>query len=380
MSIGEMIREKRKAAGLTQEQVANRLGVSAPAVNKWEKSNSYPDVTLLPALARLLGTDLNTLMCFEQTLTEKEISDICTKIAQRGQEEGFEAGYELAKGKIREYPTCARFIHMAAMTLQGMLLFSGFDEEKRNAYDKEITLMYERVIECGNDSQIKSNAAYMLASKYLNEKELEKAQKMLDILPSEVPDKRAMQARILEHQGKIEEAGLLLERWIQEDLTELQQALMMLMGLAVEEGDIERAEKLSDIGKHTAELYGMWGYNPLILPLELALRKEDKEKSLEYIEQMFSILSSVPEKKESSPLMAHLDAWAKRREEEKREQDGNGGKPTESPVSREQEYRRKVLSTLIEAMRSDGGEYAFLKNDERFTKLVQKYGGDRAAG
>ncbi len=78
--------------------------------------------------------------------------------------------------------------------------------------------------------------------------------------------------------------------------------------------------------------------------------------------------------------MAHLDAWAKRREEEKREQDGNGGKPAESPVSREQEYRRKVLSTLIEAMRSDGGEYAFLKNDERFTKLVQKYGGDRAAG
>ena len=166
MSIGEMIREKRKAAGLTQEQVANRLGVSAPAVNKWEKGNSYPDVTLLPALARLLGTDLNTLMCFEQTLTEKEISDICTKIALRGQEEGFEAGYELAKGKIREYPTCARFIHMAAMTLQRMLLFSGFDEEKRNAYDKEITLMYERVIECGNDSQIKSNAAYMLASKY----------------------------------------------------------------------------------------------------------------------------------------------------------------------------------------------------------------------
>ena len=194
MSIGEMIREKRKAAGLTQEQVANRLGVSAPAVNKWEKGNSYPDVTLLPALARLLGTDLNTLMCFEQTLTEKEISDICTKIALRGQEEGFEAGYELAKGKIREYPTCARFIHMAAMTLQGMLLFSGFDEERRNAYDKEITLMYERVIECGNDSQIKSNAAYMLASKYLNEKELEKAQQMLDILPSEVPDKRAMQA------------------------------------------------------------------------------------------------------------------------------------------------------------------------------------------
>lgn len=37
MSIGLVIQEKRRALGLTQEQVAARLGVSAPAVNKWEK-------------------------------------------------------------------------------------------------------------------------------------------------------------------------------------------------------------------------------------------------------------------------------------------------------------------------------------------------------
>jgi len=40
MTVGEVIREKRKELGLTQEQVARRLGVSAPAVNKWEKGVS----------------------------------------------------------------------------------------------------------------------------------------------------------------------------------------------------------------------------------------------------------------------------------------------------------------------------------------------------
>lgn len=40
MTVGEVIREKRKELGLTQEQVARRLGVSAPAVNKWEKGIS----------------------------------------------------------------------------------------------------------------------------------------------------------------------------------------------------------------------------------------------------------------------------------------------------------------------------------------------------
>ena len=46
---------------MTQEQVVDYLGVSTPAVNKWEKGGCYPDITLLPALARLLKVDLNRL-------------------------------------------------------------------------------------------------------------------------------------------------------------------------------------------------------------------------------------------------------------------------------------------------------------------------------
>ena len=48
MRIGEQIKNYRKTVGLTQEQVANYLGVSTPAVNKWEKGNTYPDISLLP--------------------------------------------------------------------------------------------------------------------------------------------------------------------------------------------------------------------------------------------------------------------------------------------------------------------------------------------
>ena len=68
MKINEIIRERRLAKGLTQEQIANYLGVSTPAVNKWEKGTSYPDIVLLPTLARLLDTDLNTLLSFRDNL------------------------------------------------------------------------------------------------------------------------------------------------------------------------------------------------------------------------------------------------------------------------------------------------------------------------
>ena len=47
--------------------------MTAPAVNKWERGASCPDLALLAPLARLLGTDLNTLLSFREELTGEEI-------------------------------------------------------------------------------------------------------------------------------------------------------------------------------------------------------------------------------------------------------------------------------------------------------------------
>lgn len=46
MPMNLVIQEKRKALGLTQEQVAEYLGVSTPAVSKWEKGTTCPDIIL----------------------------------------------------------------------------------------------------------------------------------------------------------------------------------------------------------------------------------------------------------------------------------------------------------------------------------------------
>lgn len=57
MKTGEIIRSRRKEQNLTQDQLAEYLGVSAAAVSKWENDSTYPDITLLAPLARLLKTD-----------------------------------------------------------------------------------------------------------------------------------------------------------------------------------------------------------------------------------------------------------------------------------------------------------------------------------
>ena len=59
---GALIAARRKAMGLTQKQLAERLLVSDKAVSKWENGASYPEVTLLPPLAQILGITVDELL------------------------------------------------------------------------------------------------------------------------------------------------------------------------------------------------------------------------------------------------------------------------------------------------------------------------------
>lgn len=61
-TIGRRIMENRKRLGLTQDQLAERLGVTAQAVSKWENDQSCPDITTLPKLAEIFGTSTDELL------------------------------------------------------------------------------------------------------------------------------------------------------------------------------------------------------------------------------------------------------------------------------------------------------------------------------
>ena len=61
-SMGKRIAANRKRLGLTQDQMAERLGVTAQAVSKWENDLSCPDISLLPALCQALGVTSDELL------------------------------------------------------------------------------------------------------------------------------------------------------------------------------------------------------------------------------------------------------------------------------------------------------------------------------
>ena len=76
-TLGTMISELRKQHGMTQLELAEKMGVTDKAVSKWERDLSCPDINSLPNLAQVLGVSVEELM-----QTKKEADTPVNKAAQ----------------------------------------------------------------------------------------------------------------------------------------------------------------------------------------------------------------------------------------------------------------------------------------------------------
>lgn len=348
MSINKIVREKRKELGLTQEQIAEYLGVSTPAVNKWEKGATYPDISLLPALARLLKTDLNTLLCFNEGLSQKEIGFFLNKVIEVIRKDSFEQGFAMAMEKVREYPACAELLHSVAIMLQGALMMSELSPEQKKPYDAQITALYERVAKC-DDPKFTDKANYMLASRSIAGEEYGKAQKLLDLLPEQSAlDKRTLQATLWIKEGKLTEAAKILERKLLMNIQETQITLVSLANISVQEGDNQNALRLATCAKKESELFDLWRYNAFIVPMEVAVSQKDIESSISTLKAMLAALL-IPWDMKKSPICKHIV--------QKTNQENLGA---------------QVLPPLLTEL-ENSPNYDFLRSVPEFQQLIEQY-------
>lgn len=73
MTLGERIKNYRQKAGLSQEQLAEKINVSRQAITKWENDSGIPDIDNLISLSKFMGLSLDELVMGEK---ENDISDI----------------------------------------------------------------------------------------------------------------------------------------------------------------------------------------------------------------------------------------------------------------------------------------------------------------
>lgn len=110
--LGENLKRLRKEKELTQEDVANILGISFQSVSKWERGESYPDITMLPSLASFFKVSVDELLGVDAAENEEKIKKYLYKIDCLTDKQ---AALEKAKTALEEFP--------ADFRLQGRYLF-----------------------------------------------------------------------------------------------------------------------------------------------------------------------------------------------------------------------------------------------------------------
>ncbi len=107
--IGENIKRLRREREFTQETLADFLGVTFQSVSKWERNESYPDITLLPAIASFFNVSYDELLGYDETFKEKEIKKYIDEYNDMRLKDSPYV-YEMMSKAVKEFPGDFRLI------------------------------------------------------------------------------------------------------------------------------------------------------------------------------------------------------------------------------------------------------------------------------
>ena len=142
IKFGKLILKLRKKQNMTQKELAEKLNVTDKAVSKWERGDSFPDITLLEPIAKELGVTVSELITGEKDLNDDEIKNKIEQFAKELKEN--------RNKKIKKYIKIISIIILCVILILSMLFV---------AKDKLATFNISRAI-IGYIKVVNFNASY----------------------------------------------------------------------------------------------------------------------------------------------------------------------------------------------------------------------------
>ena len=337
MHIDQVIRERRLALGLTQEELANKIGVSAPAVSKWEKGVSYPDITLLPALARILGTDVNTLLTFSVTMDPEESRHLYEKLMTTAKDAGWQAAVDLAEAQIAHYPSMNSLQLMIAAFLQSL-------KSQIPEADWPSVAIYQTAEKSTALPQAQV-AAQSLFYLYLKEKDFDAAEKQLTLLPPEVVAYNAMEPKLKLQRGQLMDAYISGEKLLGTGLGAVSLILNVLTQVGLADHQLAVAKRYADMSQKIDNLIPISNPYTLEAQLKVAEASNDPNQAVTIIKEVLANLN------QPQPLVLQHLTPAK---------------------SKEQVSLKEAQRQLLQIFTADP-EMAFLQKSPSFQQLLHEY-------
>lgn len=181
LHLPENLKKYRIIKNLTQEDVAEYLGITAQSVSKWERGESYPDITFLPALANIFETSIDVLMGMDAIRAEEAVHNIHAKAVACQRAGDYELAEKIYRDALLIYPNKPGMI----LGLASALALKGETEEAIE--------LIERGLPLANSEKQKSTIRATLCFLYLKTGKVEKANR----LASELPHMRESREAIL---------------------------------------------------------------------------------------------------------------------------------------------------------------------------------------
>lgn len=104
----------RQEKNLTQEQLANFIGVTKASVSKWENKQSLPDLMILPKLSALFDISIDELLGYNAQLSKEESRKIYHDLADDFANQPFDVVLEESQKLVKQYYSCYRFLFQIA--------------------------------------------------------------------------------------------------------------------------------------------------------------------------------------------------------------------------------------------------------------------------
>lgn len=112
IKLSKNIRKFRKEKGMTQEQLAEALGVTVGAISKWELGTSVPELAMIAAMAEFFELSMDTLVGYE--MQNGKVDEMLARIKAYRKEKNFIEGALLAEKALVKYPNHFGVVHASA--------------------------------------------------------------------------------------------------------------------------------------------------------------------------------------------------------------------------------------------------------------------------
>lgn len=309
-TLGGRIAALRKAKGMTQEQLAARVGVSAPAVSKWETDSSCPDIALLCPLARALDTNVDTLLQFEETLSDSEVTLRLNAILGQAMADGTEAGWEAAEQRLddllHQYPNCTALLFNATAACDSFqLFFPKAEESRKQKWKSRKRELLQRVRASGSSAYWQA-ATVGLASLEIAEGDPEQGAALLRELPEPVGDPSFVWVTYYLKKKEPDKALELTQKQLYRAVIQAQTSLATLMSARLLPEEAGR-RKACEAYRVLAQTFGLPDLSDG-LELELCLEKGDIRQAADcfvrYVRAMRR-LAELPDPQLFAPGMAN---------------------------------------------------------------------------